>query len=71
MIRTSLSVPLEKLDITKSQLAETLNMRRAWFSDFDNGKMRRIHLDVIQRIIDHAAEKDIVLTAADFFTDSD
>lgn len=71
MIRTSLSVPLEKLDITKSQLAEALSMRRAWFTDFDKGRMRRIHLDVIQRIIDHAADKGIALTIADFFTDSD
>lgn len=46
-------------------------MRRAWFTDFDKGRMRRIHLDVIQRIIDHAADKGIALTIADFFTDSD
>jgi len=52
-------------------LAHDLNMRQAWFSDFDNGKLRRIHLDVIQKIMDYAAERGITLAIADFFTDED
>ncbi len=71
MVKTSLSVVLQKLDTNKRQLAYTLNMRAAWFSDFDNGKIRRIHLDVIQKIIDYAESSNVDLTIADFFIDED
>lgn len=69
MVKTSLTCVLNKLNTTKAELAKLLNMRRAWFSDFDNGKMNRVHLDVIQKIINYAASKDIELSITDFFTD--
>ena len=71
MVKTSLHVVIEKLNVNKVTLAHDLNMRQAWFSDFDNGKLRRIHLDVIQKIMDYAAERGITLAIADFFNDDD
>jgi len=71
MVKTSLHVVIEKLNVNKVTLAHDLNMRQAWFSDFDNCKLRRIHLDVIQKIMDYAAERGITLAIADFFTDED
>ena len=69
MVKTSLHVVIEKLNVNKVTLAHDLGMRQAWFSDFDNGKLRRIHLDVIQKIMDYAAERGVALAIADFFTD--
>ena len=72
MVKTSLTVVLEKLDTTKAQMARDLNMRPAWFTDFDKGRIDRIHLSVIQKIIDHYVwSKNVTLHFCDFFTDLD
>lgn len=70
MVKTSLGKVLEKLKINKRHLAKLLNMRAAWFSDFDNGKHARVHLGVINRIIEYAKVNGVELKIDDFFTES-